>query len=234
MRRGWLAGMLVLALAGAAEGVVLNFDELTATGAYSQGVAVPANARLSTQYLASSGIRFASGSAYVAVGNYGSAAATSGSNGIAGTSAGGAFDYAAPVTFSFWDPANPAAPATTNFFSVRGDRDPTGGGVQVTVSAFDLNGALLGSNTQTDSGGETWTLSLAGIHSVVFPGTSANPSFGGIALDDVTFNPVTVPEPGAGAATLLLCAGILGTLRRMERPPSQVRESITFKLSLSA
>jgi hypothetical protein len=203
---------LVLALAATADAVVLNFDELTATTSYSQGVAVPANARLSTQYLPTHGIRFASGSAYVAVGNYGSAVATSGTNGIAGTSAGGAFDYAAAVTFSFWDPGNPAAPATTDFFSVRGDRDPTGGGVSVTVSAFDLNGALLGSSTQTDSGGETWTLSFPGIHSVVFPGTSANPSFGGIALDDVTFNPVTVPEPGV--TTFLSCAGILGTLHR--------------------
>ena len=207
MIKCWTLGcvLLVLALASIADAVVLNFDELSSTTAYPQGNAVSTNMRLSDQYLAADGILFASGSPYVGVANLGSSA-TSGTNGIGGTSAAGTFDYSAPVTFSFWNPANPATPATTNFFSVRGDLDPSGGGVPVTVSAFDINGVLLGTNTQTDSGGETWTLSFPGIHSVLYPGTSANPADGGIALDDVTFNTVTVPEPGM--ATLLACAAM--------------------------
>jgi hypothetical protein len=90
-------------------------------------------------------------------------------------------------------------------FSPCGDLDATGGGVNVTVSAYDLNDNLIGSDTEVDSGGETWTLSFPGMHSVRFPGTSANPSFGGIALDDVTFNTPGVPEPRS-AAILIVAA----------------------------
>jgi hypothetical protein len=73
----------VFALASAAQAVVLNFEELSSTTAYAHGSPVPANARLSNQYLATHGILFSSGSPYVAVGNYGSSA-TSGTNAIAG------------------------------------------------------------------------------------------------------------------------------------------------------
>ncbi len=141
--------------------IVLNFEELASTTAYSNGQPVPAADRLSTQYLAIDGIRFSSGSNYVAVGNYGSAA-PSGTNAIAGTSASGDFDYAATVFFTFWDLADTSTPATTNFFSMRGDLDATGGGVDVTVSAYDLNGNLIGSDTELDSGGETWRCHFPG------------------------------------------------------------------------
>jgi hypothetical protein len=143
-------------------------------------------------------------------------AAPSQPNTITGTSAAGNFDYSAPVTFSFWNPANPAQPAVTDFFSIQADLDPTGGGsgVIITVSAYDVNGALLGSNTESDIGGETWTLAYPGIHSVVFPGTTANPNFGGIALDNAIFDPVTpVPEPMALGT--LAAVSPLGLRRRL-------------------
>ena len=112
-----VAILFIIQSAGKAA-IVLNFDDLTSTTAYSNGQPVPANTRLSTQYLATDGIRFSSGSPYVAVGNYGSAA-PSGTSAIAGTSASGDFDYAATVFFTFWDPADTSLPATTNFFSMR-------------------------------------------------------------------------------------------------------------------
>ena len=193
--------------AGAA--IVLNFDDLPGTTAYSNGQPVPLADQLSYKYQPTDGIRFASISNYVAVGDYG-ASAPSQPNAIAGTSAAGTFDYAAPVYFTFWDPSDTSLLATTDFFSMRGDLDATGGGVSVTVSAYGLDGTLLGSDTEIDNGGETWTLSFPGIYTVRFPGTSADPSYGGIALDDVTFDAVTVPEPqgwvvGCAAFTALFC-----------------------------
>jgi len=190
--------------------IVLNFDSLPATSAYSNGSPVPAGDRLSNQYVSTNGILFSSNSPYVAVGQLG-AAAPSQPNAIAGTSAAGNFDYSAPVTFSFWNPANPSQPAVTDFFSIQADTDGNGGGVNVTVSGYDVNGNLVGSNTELDTGSETWTLAFPSMHSIVFPGTTANPSFGGIALDNATFDPVTpVPEPvsavSLGALALLgLC-----------------------------
>src|SRR3982751_6090707 len=107
---------------GAQAVVVLNFDTLLATSAYSNGSPVPAANRLSNQFLSTDGILFSSKSPYVGVAQLGSSA-PSPPNAIGGTSASGNFDYSAPVTFSFWNPASPSQPAITDFFSIQADKD---------------------------------------------------------------------------------------------------------------
>jgi len=193
---------------------ILNFDNLTGSLPYSQGTPVPVGDRLSTQYQNSFGILFTSNAGYVGVGQFGTDA-PSAPNVIAGTSIAGNFDYGAPVTFSFWNPGNISQMATTNFFSVQGDLSPVGSnGQMVTVAAYDVNGVLLGTDTETDTGGEVWALSFPGIHSVVFPGaTNVNP--GGIGLDNVTFGSVVaVPEPAIAIFALAVAPLMVRNRRR--------------------
>ena len=186
----WVA-VLVLAGGVRAAPVVINFDDLNG-GGYLNGTPVPASDRLDIQLRATDGITFDSRAGYVAVVDLGAGRTTSGATGIGGASPPGVVDYTAPITFTFSDPANPFIPATTNFFSVRGD--PIGSGASVTVTAYDASGAPLANNTQVDNGGETWSFSNRGIHSLRYAG--APDGNAGIGLDDVTFNPVTPALPG--------------------------------------
>ena len=79
-------------------------------------------------------------------------------------------------------------PATITNFSVKGDLFPVGD--TVTLFAYDQNGNVVATDTETDHGGTVWSVSGQGIHTVVWPGNPSEP--GGIALDNVTF---TTPEP---------------------------------------
>jgi hypothetical protein len=65
------------------------------------------------------------------------------------------------------------------------------------------------------AGGQTYSLSLPGIHSVRFSGVELLPDgSGGIALDDVRFNRVVaVPEPGMAAH--LIGAALSGVVLRV-------------------
>jgi hypothetical protein len=188
-----------------AQDITLDFEGLSGM-TYFTGNLVPTEAQLSDQYLAIYGIRFSSVSGYVAVIDLGIGHATSGINGIGGVLANDLLDYsqAAPITFSFFDPTNLALKATTDFFSVRGDL--WGGGNTALIEAFDVNGNLIGSDSQPDAGGQTYSLSLPGIHSVRYSGVELLPDgSGGIGLDDVRFNQVSsVPEPEV-AVLLLGC-----------------------------
>lgn len=194
----------------------VNFDSFTGMP-NSPGSAVPAPSQLSTQLL-SSGVRFSSLSAYVAVVVLGTGHATSGTLGIGGTAANGALSYAAPIRVSFWDPANSATLGVTNFVQIRGDLIPIAG--TITMRVFDPLGALLATVTLPDGGGTTLTYNGANVHSVEITGTSAT-----VAFDDLQFgvvravDGVTVPEP----ATLSLFAGgavLLGVMARRRKSVS--------------
>jgi len=168
--------------------VVIDFDGLSAMPFFDIQNPIPANARLSDAFLLTHGVRFSSGSPYVAVVDLGVGHATSGTNGIGGSTPTGAltYDHHFPIVVSFFDPSDPTQLAVTDFVSVRGDLH--GAGQSITLDTFDVNGNLIASFTTTDVGGATLSISAPGIHSVQFLGTQDQ---GGVALDDLTFNSVT-------------------------------------------
>jgi len=217
MRKKLAFGLLAGLIAGtpaSAELVTIDFESLPAMNTFVSGNLIPAEARLHDQLLASHGVLFSSGSAYVAVVPLGVGHATSGSNGIGGSTADGILTYNAayPITISFFDVANPGVMAVTDFVSLRGDQAGTGGELSVSLSAYDVFGVLLGTDTQPDVGGQTLSVSFAGIHSVVFSGVPVATfgGQGGVGGDDLSFDtPAPVPLPPAW----FLLASALGTLK---------------------
>lgn len=186
--------VMVFALgAGAiqADPIVLDFEGLTSMPSQST-YSIPLRAQLSDAFLEMYGVRFSSGSPYVAVVDLGPGHAISGVNGIGGSTPTGllTYDRLHPVVASFFDPHNPSVPAITNFVSVRGDL--IGTGQSITLKAFDVNGRLIAAVTVEDTGGALLAVTAPGIHSVHFLGTQ---DFGGVALDNFTFNPVTPFPP---------------------------------------
>src|SRR5258706_15154121 len=98
-----LVACLAITSRATAGPTLINFDNLPASTAYSQGNFVPVADRLSNQLQSTSGILFSSNSPYVAVVVLNGNSAPSLPNAIAGTSAAGTIDYSAQVTFSFWN-----------------------------------------------------------------------------------------------------------------------------------
>ncbi len=172
-----------------AQPIVLDFDDLSAMQ-YFPLAQVPPQAQLSDQYLKKHGVRFSSARPYVAVSLLGPNHAVSGTNAIAGADANGilTYDHVHPIVAKFFDPKNPTIPATIDFVSVR--LDLWGGNSTVVLKAFSINGELIDSCTVIDRGGEAMKVSGVGIHYVEFHGGM------GVALDDFTFSPVTVPGTG--------------------------------------
>lgn len=167
-----------------AQAVTLDFDTLPGMP-NSPGTIVPAASRLSTQYLASHGVRFSSNGGFVGVVNHAPNPTTSMPNIIGGTTTTGALSYISMVTVSFFDPDNAAVFATTDFVGVRGDKVAIPG--TATMKAYSVSGQLLASQTVPDvSGGLTLSISMPGIQRVELTQTS-----GTIGLDDFTFDPVT-------------------------------------------
>src|SRR5688572_28651043 len=207
-----VAACFGMALAASpASAVLITFDDLTGMG-NAPGTAVPVASQLSDQYL-SSGVRFGSGSAFVAVVNLTSSGANhaiTNPNGIGGVSEG-TLSYATPIEMSFFDVLTGDV-GVTDAVSIRGDQIAIAG--TATLTAFGLDGSLLGSVTANDvNGGLTLSLALAGIHRVTLSETSAT-----IAFDNFFFNtpvgPVRVPEP---SSVLLLGIGVLGLLGARRR-----------------
>jgi hypothetical protein len=194
-----------------AQAVTIDFEGLPAM-TYITGNPIPANARLSDQFVSTLGVRFASGSDYVPVirlGDFPGNAAPSGVNGIGGSTDSGILTYndAFPIRISFWDPSNPTVPATTDFVSITGDL--IGSIHTVSFDAFDILGNLLDTDGGRDTGGRIYSVAAQLIHEVRFSGvnTPTIGGSGGVGLDDLTFNPVTpVPEL---STFLLLGAGLV-------------------------
>jgi hypothetical protein len=197
----------------------------------SPGGTVPTSAELSNQY-DSDGVLFSSTSPFVAVVDIGGGVASP-PNAIGGVTSDGLLSYADPVTFTFVVPGTTTPGVTTNV-SITAD-DSGISGQFATLSAFDINGHLLDSQTLNDIGGETWNIDLAGIHSAVFDfpttstgGPATTSAFGngtGIALDNLTFGtvgattsvgPSPVPLPPAGWSALFLL-GALAILRLLRQ-----------------
>jgi hypothetical protein len=179
-----------------AQRVVLDFEGLKGMTFWSRSP-IPAESRLSDTFLRTFGVQFSSGNSYVAVVENGIDHAVSGRNGIGGATTDDklTYDSQTPVVARFFDPANPAIAAVTDFVSARGDL--WGSGLPVTLKAFDVNGNLLTETSTADSGGETLVVSSPGIHSVEFHGTIDD---AGVALDDFTFN--RVRSTGISAAAM--------------------------------
>jgi hypothetical protein len=167
---------------------LINFDNLPAMP-FGGSAIIPAYAQLSTQ-LANQGVIFSTGlgADYVGVIALGIGHATSGANGIGMATKDNTIAFSSPyyTVIEFVDPSNPSAQAVTDFASIRGDL--AGSSNTLTMQAFDLNGNLLGTDTQPDVGGETVSLSIPGIHSVHILPSTVGP-IGGIGLDDLTFDP---------------------------------------------
>ena len=170
------------------QAVVLDFEGLTGMNPNS-GNPIPVASQLSDQFLTSFGVRFSSGSPYIGVVELGSGHATSGINGVSGSTSDGLLTYAPanPIVAEFFNPFNPTQPATTDFVSLRIDL-AGGSGMFVTLEAFDVDGNLLTFQTSPDIGGATLQIATPGIHSVRYLGTNDQQ---GAAIDDFTFNPVT-------------------------------------------
>jgi hypothetical protein len=199
-------------IAAARAQILLNFDELPAVN-HNAGTFIGPASRVSTNYLSAYGILFTSGGGYVGVVDNG----TSLPNGISGSTSGNLVTYgqANPISATFWMPSNPSMAAGTNFVFLQGDTDPTNGGWQVTLNGYDLNNNLVASNTVTDVGGETLTITSASanIHRIVFLGSPGD--FGGVGVDNFMFNPVSpVPEPTTAVAVGL---GLFAACRRRRR-----------------
>jgi len=190
--------------------ITVDFEQFP--GMVNSNVPIPGPSQLYNQ-LSSLDVLFTSGSSYVAVVNLGLDHATSGINGIGGSTSGGLLTYNQnfPITVSFFDDGNISVPAITDFVSIRGDNHTTSG-LPVYLNAFDSTGILIGSATAVDTGpvGVALTLQVStpGIHSVQFFGT--NGEGGSVAFDDLRFN-TPVPEP---ATLSLLGLGSLVWLRK--------------------
>jgi hypothetical protein len=192
---GWLTAAVPLLFGGISHGqsVTVDFENLTGMSFFG-GTPVPESAQLSSQLLSSHGLTFSSDSSspFVAVVSLGANHAASGINGIGGVDSSGLLSYSTGFRVEFFLPSNPSAPAATDFVSIRGDLIANGNH-PVTLEAFDLSGALLGTTMRIDS--QPWTLSYSGsgIHSIR---VSQAPNAFSAAFDDLTFNPlVAVPEP---------------------------------------
>jgi hypothetical protein len=216
---GAASALLLSAAMALAQPLTIDFEGLDGM-TYFSGNPIPLQSRLSDQFLSTLGVRFSSGSPYVAVVNLGLGHATSGINGIGGATPADilTYDRNFPIVAMFFSPLAPNTPAVTDFVAVRIDQ-AGGSGFSVTLNAFDVTGSLVGFVTSPDIGGARLEISAPAIHSVQFLGTRDN--FGGVALDDFAFNPVTpVPEP----SSFVLCAVGLAALWLARRRQVNTKE----------
>jgi hypothetical protein len=193
-----VASLSVVALPATAQPVVIDFESFDAMFSWA-GEPIPEAARLSDELAPTCGVLFSSGAPYVAVVYCDPGCAPSGINMVGGSTPDGilTYDRQWPVVFTFVDPQNPGTPAATNFVSVRGDLIGDSG-MSVILNAYDVGGALVASDQAFDSGGETLTVTGAGIHRVEFLGSN---DARGVGIDDLTFNPVAAPPTPVASPT---------------------------------
>lgn len=194
--------------------ITLHFDDLPGMPV-SIGEIIPTESRLADQYLDNYGTLFSSGSSYAAITNLGPTQTTSGGNAILGTRADGTLTNTTSIHVSFFSPGDPTVPYVTSYVSARTDLLGTDGLYAAILSAYNLNGDLLGSVTVPDNNGQLLAFSAPGIHSIKLSSTA--PDTAGIAFDDVAFEETSVvPIP---AALWLFASGIagIGLLTRRKR-----------------
>jgi len=204
---------------------VITFEEAPnglAAMVNAPGTVVPLASQLTNQYLASSGVSFTSLAGYAALVNHGAGNPTASiPNIIGGTTSDGRLNYNDAITISFFDIANTSVKAVTDSFKIQGDWVPLGTG-QVFATAFDADGNLLASTSDTDNkvfgvSGPVLQFSIAGIHSVVISGNN-----GTVGFDQLEYGTLTaVPEPGTWALLavgLALCwaSRVVGNQQRMK------------------
>jgi len=170
------------------------------------GATIPQDSQISDQFLTSDGVLFSSGNSFLVAVNLGLGGTPSGVVGVGGSTAvDGNLTYSGEFfRAEFFKNSNRGV---TNFVSILGDSIPDGS--EGTFSAFDINGTLLGSDSQIDIGNNVFELRFAGINSVSFTGS------GTIGLDNFSFNTVSAaPQTVPIAPTLwLLGLGLFGILR---------------------
>lgn len=234
-----VAGLaLAFGVAAAADATVITFEELPnglAAMDNAPGSAVPVNSRLTNQYLASDGVSFTSLGGFAALVNHGAGNPTaSAPNIISGSAANGSLSYSIPISISFFDIANTSIKAVTDFFTIQGDWFPLGTG-QVFATAFDADGNVLGSTSDTDNkifgvSGPVLQFNFSGIHSVSI--TSDN---GTVGFDQLEYGPLLaitnsaqIPEPGTWtllAVGLALIGGMRWGHRRPGRPEQWLKRN---------
>jgi PEP-CTERM motif len=218
--------VLAAAIAGltlpASASVVLDFEGPLPDGlvptSFIQGAPVPVSARVTDQYMPL-GIRIAD----AALVQLGVGHAASGANGLAGISASGDIDYDQAVTFSFYLPGDGSTAGTTDFFAYSPDWGGGSGNV-ITISAFGLDGELVGMVHFTESGTFASPLAISGMgqfHKVTVDQTLYDRTSGGIGLDLVQIGDiaVAVPEP---ATLALVGVAVLGVARTRRRRPAEM------------
>ncbi|HEY2882601.1 MAG TPA: hypothetical protein VGJ15_09210 [Pirellulales bacterium] len=214
IRIAFAALIAFAAVAQCTAAVTIDFETVpgvTAVG-FSAGTGVPPSGQLSSQLL-SDGVVFGSTTAqYVALVDLGSGHATSGVQGIGGvTPTGGGnavLDYS-PIFVTFFLP-NTATTAATDSVSIKIDQIPIAG--NVFLKAFDINGNLVGSDSELDTDQRALTVAAAGIHSIEFYSESQT-----VAFDDLTFGDPLVEvhadaaaAPEAGSIFIWSTLGIFG------------------------
>jgi hypothetical protein len=179
----------------------------------SPGSAVPSVSRLTDQYLGL-GALFTSQGGFAAVVNHNPnpAATPSPPAVLGGTLADGTLSFTAPITITFVKPGDSSTLGTTTQVRILGDWFPLNSGT-VTMSAFDIDGALLGIDTEFDNGsigqGAILQLDFAqGIHRVVISGTSGTVGFDNLEFGPVSFAGTSIPEPSS--LSLLLASLLIG------------------------
>ena len=208
--------LVCLAAAVSARAVTLDIDSLPPGMSNSPGSFVPTTARVSNQFR-SQGVLVSSGAGYAAVvldqgGTVWKQGDPAVKQGLGGTGSGDTLSYATPLVFTFVSPTNAAVPYVTNAFSIYADYN--GDGSLVTVSGYDLAGALVAQASRNEHSGsaafgDLYSISGAGISRVVVQGT------GTTAFSNVQFNAVTpVPEPATIAALGLGAAALLRRRRK--------------------
>ena len=172
--------------------VQLDFEDLTGMN-YWAGNSIPVESRLADTYLLAHGVRFRSGSPFVAVVELGAEHATSGVNGVGGSTPDGVLTYSSawPVVVEFYVPGAPSTIAVTDSVSWLGDLQGSPEQI-VTLNAYDHTWSLIGSVSVADVGGALLEIVAPGIHAVEFLGPPDGTN-GGVALDDLAFAALREP-----------------------------------------